>query len=338
MVKFSTPLDQIKLHLFPLSFSKDFEEAFQSWYFDGAVRLIRLALLVGLFFYGLFGILDAWLVPEARYKLWFIRYLIIFPYVSAIFLFSFSRHFKKYMQLATASSVLVAGLGIIAMIVIAPYPASYSYYAGLLLVFIYGYSFLKLRFMWASTTMWIIVVAYEIAAVWISPTPIPTLINNNFFFLSGNILGMFACYSIEYYLRRDFMQAHLLEAEKKKVTAINLELENRVQQRTAQLVKTNQELTQEITERKRAEKERRYLEAQLRKSQKMEAIGTLAGGVAHDLNNILSGMVSYPELILMDLPDDSPLRQPITTIQQSGTKSRCHCSGSVNPGQKRSVG
>ncbi|MGD9306122.1 MAG: ATP-binding protein, partial [Desulfobacterales bacterium] len=48
------------------------------------------------------------------------------------------------------------------------------------------------------------------------------------------------------------------------------------------------------------------------------AIGTLAGGVAHDLNNILSGLVSYPELLLMELPEDSPLRKPILTIQKSG--------------------
>jgi CheY-like chemotaxis protein len=53
----------------------------------------------------------------------------------------------------------------------------------------------------------------------------------------------------------------------------------------------------------------------------MEAIGTLAGGVAHDLNNILSGMVSYPELLLMDLPKNSPLEQPLLTIQQSGQKA-----------------
>ena len=53
----------------------------------------------------------------------------------------------------------------------------------------------------------------------------------------------------------------------------------------------------------------------------MEAIGTLAGGVAHDLNNILSGIVSYPELLLMDLKADSPLRKPILTIQKSGEKA-----------------
>jgi two-component system cell cycle sensor histidine kinase/response regulator CckA len=53
----------------------------------------------------------------------------------------------------------------------------------------------------------------------------------------------------------------------------------------------------------------------------MEAIGTLAGGVAHDLNNILSGIVSYPELLLMDLPEKSPLREPIKTIQNSGKRA-----------------
>jgi CheY-like chemotaxis protein len=53
----------------------------------------------------------------------------------------------------------------------------------------------------------------------------------------------------------------------------------------------------------------------------MEAIGTLAGGVAHDLNNILSGIVSYPELLLLEIPEDSPLRKPLLTIQNSGEKA-----------------
>ncbi|OPX36627.1 MAG: hypothetical protein B1H12_06735 [Desulfobacteraceae bacterium 4484_190.2] len=67
--------------------------------------------------------------------------------------------------------------------------------------------------------------------------------------------------------------------------------------------------------------QQKKLEAQLQRAQKMEAIGTLAGGVAHDLNNILSGLVSYPELLLMDLPEDSPLKKPILTIQKSGEKA-----------------
>jgi two-component system, cell cycle sensor histidine kinase and response regulator CckA len=67
--------------------------------------------------------------------------------------------------------------------------------------------------------------------------------------------------------------------------------------------------------------EQKKLDAQLQHAQKMEAIGTLAGGVAHDLNNILGGLVSYPELLLLQLPGDSPLRKSILTIQKSGEKA-----------------
>ncbi len=77
----------------------------------------------------------------------------------------------------------------------------------------------------------------------------------------------------------------------------------------------------DITERKLAEEERRRLESQLQRARKMEALGNLAGGVAHDLNNVLAGIVSYPELLLMQIPQDSSLREPILTIQKSGEKA-----------------
>jgi len=77
----------------------------------------------------------------------------------------------------------------------------------------------------------------------------------------------------------------------------------------------------DITEKVKSEKDRMALQDQLQHAQKMEAIGTLAGGVAHDLNNILGGLVSYPELLLLQLPEDSPLRKSILTIQKSGEKA-----------------
>jgi PAS domain S-box-containing protein len=80
-------------------------------------------------------------------------------------------------------------------------------------------------------------------------------------------------------------------------------------------------LMRDVSERKQSEHERQKLENKLQQAQKMKAIGTLAGGVAHDLNNILSGIVSYPDLILMDLPKDSPLVEPLQTIQESGKKA-----------------
>jgi len=77
----------------------------------------------------------------------------------------------------------------------------------------------------------------------------------------------------------------------------------------------------DITEQKRVEEQARQLEDRLQRAEKMEALGTLAGGVAHDLNNILSGIVSYPDMLLFQLPPDSPLRGALLTIKQSGERA-----------------
>ena len=65
----------------------------------------------------------------------------------------------------------------------------------------------------------------------------------------------------------------------------------------------------------------RESEKKIARYKKMESLGLLAGGVAHDLNNILSGIVSYPELLLLDLPEDSKFKKPIETIQHSGLRA-----------------
>ena len=77
----------------------------------------------------------------------------------------------------------------------------------------------------------------------------------------------------------------------------------------------------DLTQKKIEERNQRELQIQLQRAQKMEALGTLAGGIAHDLNNILSGIVGYPDLLLMQLPEESPLRRPIMTMQESGKKA-----------------
>ncbi len=77
----------------------------------------------------------------------------------------------------------------------------------------------------------------------------------------------------------------------------------------------------DITERKQAEKDLREGQEKIARLQKMESLGLLAGGVAHDLNNVLSGIISYPELLLLDLPEDSRLRKPIETMEKSGHRA-----------------
>ena len=80
-------------------------------------------------------------------------------------------------------------------------------------------------------------------------------------------------------------------------------------------------VSRNISERLRVQEEKEALQEQLARSKKMEALGLLAGGVAHDLNNVLSGIVSYPELLLLDMDPSNPLYKPITIIRQSGQKA-----------------
>jgi signal transduction histidine kinase/CheY-like chemotaxis protein len=106
--------------------------------------------------------------------------------------------------------------------------------------------------------------------------------------------------------------------------SLNREIENLVhslQGRNAEMAGIIQQLEAEMLERARVEEERRKLEDRLQRAKRMEDLGTLAGGVAHDLNNILIGAVSYPDLLLANLPQDSPLRESIEIIKCSGVKA-----------------
>jgi PAS domain S-box-containing protein len=79
-------------------------------------------------------------------------------------------------------------------------------------------------------------------------------------------------------------------------------------------------IIRDVTERNNAEKNRKRLENRLHRAEKMEAMGTMAGGVAHDLNNVLGVLVGYSELLLMEIPAGNPLRKYVANILQSGQR------------------
>ncbi len=80
--------------------------------------------------------------------------------------------------------------------------------------------------------------------------------------------------------------------------------------------------TQDIDSAKKTELERRLLEEQITHAQKLESLGTLAGGIAHDINNLLTGINGYAEMAALDLPLDHPARASVSQVRSIGLRAR----------------
>jgi two-component system cell cycle sensor histidine kinase/response regulator CckA len=116
----------------------------------------------------------------------------------------------------------------------------------------------------------------------------------------------------------EFFQRKRLEEELK---ASRARLEHRVQERTAQLANANEALQAEIGERARVEHDRAMMQAQMQNAQKLDSLGALAGGIAHDFDNLLVVMLGSTETVLEQLPQDSPLLAPLAKVKQAAERA-----------------
>ncbi len=101
----------------------------------------------------------------------------------------------------------------------------------------------------------------------------------------------------------------------------NDELEMRVAERTEDLQVANEQLREEIAGRRRTEAVLRERDEQLRQSQKLEAVGRLAGGVAHDFNNQLAIIRGYVDMVMDDLPEGSRAHNSLGQISRAVQRS-----------------
>ncbi len=210
-----------EIHPLSLAFDPRTERQFMDEYFRNSLGQIRLTILIGALFYSTFGFLDAAVAPAFTKPLLAIRFGGMLPLSAVVFGLSYLNVFGRIWQWALSLWGLGAGLGIVAMIGIVQGEARNSYYAGLIMVFIVLYTWTRVRFAWATIIGWLIVAAYEILIVGFLHVPSQTVLTHNFFFIGSNVLGMFACYSIERYARQGFVMTRLLRAEQEKVQRTN---------------------------------------------------------------------------------------------------------------------
>ena len=201
---------EARLSPFTLSFSGPVESEFLEHYFDRCIRQVRTGFILGTLLYAGFGFLDLIVVPTHFRALWFIRFAIVCPVLLLAWALSFRPVFRRLIYPVVAFAVAIAGFGVIAMTMIAPSPANYLYSAGLMLVLMFGYTFVRLRFIYMLATGVILTAAYHIATISSGRTAIEILTNNDFFLVTTNILGGFAAYSIEALARRDYIQSQNL--------------------------------------------------------------------------------------------------------------------------------
>jgi len=100
------------------------------------------------------------------------------------------------------------------------------------------------------------------------------------------------------------------------------ELARDLESMRSELVGMNVSLLQEIAEREAADKRREVLEAKLRQVQKLETVGVLAGGIAHEFNNILVPIFLYTEQAMCDLPADSPVHAQLERVLKSSNRAK----------------
>jgi len=105
-------LQNISIDKITLKFSdKELERQFVLDYNQSILNLVRIALLMGIFLYAIFGVLDSVMVGEIKTKIWIIRYLIVCPSIMVGIILTFSRRLVRYLQFLLSILVVIAGRG-----------------------------------------------------------------------------------------------------------------------------------------------------------------------------------------------------------------------------------
>jgi PAS domain S-box-containing protein len=216
-----------------LKFKDNNEEKFQTKYFHDSLIQFRVSFILIIFLFSIFGFLDATLAEEYVTVFLFIRFAIVIPLFLFTYLFSFHKNFSKIWQWLLFVCFITGGGGITVMTLLLP--ENYAYYAGLMLIFSAGYFFIKLRFTLATIAGWLTVLFFNIGAFSFSRIEPIMILFNNFFFISANLIGMFAAYYIEYFTRRDFILNQQLDNRNAEIVEANKSLESKVEERTREL-------------------------------------------------------------------------------------------------------
>ena len=171
--------------------SPEVERRFQQENITESLGIIRLYLAAAVALYLVFGVLDAITGDPALKTLLFIRCVVVAPILLCSCVATFHPAFPKYSQVILFIAMVSPGVGIVAMTAIMAPPFNNLYYAGLIMVVMYGSCLVRLRFAYAACASAILFLAYQGAVLLVNPIPVKFYASNNFFLVMASAVGLF---------------------------------------------------------------------------------------------------------------------------------------------------
>jgi diguanylate cyclase (GGDEF)-like protein len=212
--------NELNKNFFSLSFPEQIEAKFSNYYFNRMKEIMNQSIILGVFIYLLFGILDILIYSDYLRKLFFVRYIVVTPVLLIGVYFLLNVKKERDIQLLFSLVLLIAGISIIVMILIVHDP-THRYYSGLTVVLLFAYVAVGLRFKFALFVGWSFIVLYYLAAIIIYHPIDNFLISNTFSLIFFNIIGMISSFFFEKHQRKLFLLSALVEIESKELEISN---------------------------------------------------------------------------------------------------------------------
>ncbi|HYS45367.1 MAG TPA: HAMP domain-containing sensor histidine kinase [Rhizomicrobium sp.] len=193
--------------------SPEVERRFQTESIAASLGIIRLYLAAAAALYLTFGMLDVITEDPALRTLLFIRCAVVMPILLGSCAATFHRAFPRFSQPILAFAMISPGMGIVVMTAIMAQPFSSLYYAGLIMVVMYGSCLVRLRYVYAVSATLALFIAYQVAALELNPIPLKMYASNNFFLIMASAVGLFSGYLQELYIRKTYVGQKTIEAK-----------------------------------------------------------------------------------------------------------------------------